>query len=197
MKPSNYPSVYNEQVELFFLLESLLEAAASRIPQFKRVESGSDLAYAGKTKVWEHQRKFDGRPSIIILGALARATTISGAKLEAFPLFRDLDTMVMDISKPKERKPVDHLLATIKTFEHDVTGGYKTGIKELIKTGRAESFLQATRGLETLSLDFYIPHQLRFNKIFGNSTWPCLKHLALRSLGVSFSSLSLDLPSTS
>ncbi|MCJ1460085.1 hypothetical protein MMC28_010464 [Mycoblastus sanguinarius] len=200
-----YSSLYCKQEELLHKAESMLQTAVGHFSHLNRVESGLDWYYNRRKqddtqsneaiidREWKYkscQYKFDVDQGVMVLRAVAKGRTFSGSQLHAGQLFRDLDTMIMEIPDPEERALIHQLMSNAKIFKHIFNGRDIYGVNRLINSGECATFLQNMEQLECLSLQFPPMFTINISSVMGSATWPHLTSLCLVRLSVDYSDLN-------
>ncbi|CAF9940149.1 hypothetical protein IMSHALPRED_001770 [Imshaugia aleurites] len=159
------------------------ELHPGRCWHFKRLDiSPRDDTIDRVWKAGARQTNFDNDQGTMILRAIAHGRAISGAPIDAGPLFRDLSKQVMQIANPHEKALINTLMAHTKHFNYYLKQADLDDAQAIISTGTVANFLSTMPQLESLRFrSAYLDTEDRLLEAFGNSiTWPHLAHLSIK-----------------
>lgn len=128
------------------------------------------------------QTNFDMDQGAMILRAVARGRITSGARIDAGPLFRDLNIMVMQFVDPKEQAVVNTLMADTTHLDFHLKLADLYEVQETMSSSKVRSSLKAMTKLESLRFQSAcLGTEDRFDQAFGNSiTWPHLNYVSIQ-----------------
>ena len=136
-------------------------------------------------RIWKagaRQTNFDGDQGALVLRAVAHGRAISGARIDAGPLFRDLSKTAMRIANPTDQAAVNALMADTKHFNFYLKQADLDESQGLMASGHVIRFLQTMTQLESLRFrSAYLDTEDRLHEAFGPSlTWPRLASLSIK-----------------
>ncbi len=166
---NQYLTQYTKLEQPFGSAGQSLENAVVQFSRLKRIEPGSlwhwnrkrvECAPRDKGIILEEctesscQIKPDSDQATMVLKAIARGASLSGAKIGVGHLFEDIDISVMISLVLEDREGLLQLLAHVKSFNRPLEDTDPEALTDMILTGWLKTYVKAMTNIETLKFQY-------------------------------------------
>ena len=203
-----YSSLYEEQERLFSKAGNVLLTAVSRSSRLERVKAGPcthltpysvpSLLDVRVRDGWQDGMglyQLDLDHSIMVLTALSQGQTMAGSRLDISKMFHLFDAMIMGLPGSANSAQIENFIPDVKSLPISINTFDRHGFQDLLESGACANFLGLMTNLESLFVSTSHVTTTAFSflevsQIFGDKTWPHLRHLELDGFWASASELS-------
>lgn len=200
-----YLTRYTKLEQLFGSAGQSLGDAVVQFSRLKRIGPGSlwhwnrkreEYAPGDKGIILEEctesscQIKLDSDQATMVLKAIARGASLSGAKVGVGHLFEDIDISVMNSLVLEDRERLLQRLAHVKSFNCPLEGTDPEALTDMILIGRLKTYVKAMTNIDTLTFQYLGIENLPISLLCGGVTWQHLTTLILQDVRVDLGDLA-------